>query len=55
VGSKVIDEGEGERKEEGRNGFDEHQDIKQYKGTESPKPQQLLKNNTKSPKQSCRT
>jgi hypothetical protein len=28
VGSKVIDEGEGKWKKEGRNGFDEHQKSK---------------------------
>jgi hypothetical protein len=53
-----VDEGEGAKKEEegGRNGFDEHQDYKaKYKGTGSPKPQQIRKNDTKSPKQSCRT
>ena len=51
---EVIAEGEGHG-EGGRNGFDEHQDYKaKYKGTGSPKPQQIRKNDTKSPKQSCR-
>jgi hypothetical protein len=54
VGSKVIDEGEGKRKKGGRNGFDEHQDIKQNKGMGSPKAQQLRENNTRPPEQSCR-
>ena len=31
------------------NGFDEHEEIKQNKGTGSPKPHQLWKNNTKLP------
>jgi hypothetical protein len=43
-------------KEGGRNGFDEHQDYKaKIKGTGSHKPQQIRKNDTKSPEQSCRT
>jgi hypothetical protein len=41
-----------EQEEGGRNGFDEHhQEIykAKYKGTGSPKPQQIRKNDTKSP------
>ena len=47
---EVIGEGEGGQEEGGRNGFDEHQDYKtKYKGTGSPKSQQIRKNDTKSP------
>ena len=51
-----MKEREGKREEGGRNGFDETpRDYKaKYKGTGSPKPQQIRKNDTKSPKQSCR-
>ena len=52
VGSNANDAGR--RKKEGRNGFDEHQNIKQNEGTGNPKPQQSRDNNTKSPKQPCR-
>jgi hypothetical protein len=53
---EVIDEGEGQE-DGGRNGFDEHQDYKaRYnKVTGSPKSQQIRKNDTKSPEQSCNT
>jgi len=48
VGSKGIEEGRGQEEEGGRrNGFDEHQEIKQNKGTESPNLQQPGDNNTK--------
>jgi hypothetical protein len=56
VGSKGIEEGRGQEREEGgrRNGFDEHQEIKQNKGTGSPNLQQPGNNNTKSRKLFCR-
>jgi hypothetical protein len=52
---EVIDEGEGQE-DGGRNGFDEHQDYKaRYKVTGNPKSQQIRKDDTKSPEQSCKT
>jgi hypothetical protein len=47
VGSKGIEEGRGQEEEGGRNGFDEHQEIKQNKVTESPNSQQSGNINTK--------
>ena len=54
MGSKGIEEGRGQEEEGGRNGFDEHQEIKQNKGTRSPNSQQSWNNNTKSHKPFCR-
>ena len=55
---KASRKGKQGKRKRGRNGFDEHQEdqeIKQNKGTRSPNSQQSWINNTKSPKQSCKT
>jgi len=50
--SKCIEEGRGQV--EGRNGFDEHQEMEQNKGTECPNSQRPGNNNTKSHGPFCR-
>jgi len=57
---EVIGEGEREKEEGGEtvltnNTRGERNYKAKYKGTGSPKPPQIRKNNTKSPRQSCRT